>query len=97
MLENQHQEEATGMRLNHLKTRIWLALAVAIASLGLVSSASAMPEDGPVVKGAPAAAAPTSGFDWSYALLAAGVVLALVVAAAVAVVHANRNRARLAT
>jgi hypothetical protein len=96
MLENQDQEEATGMRLNHLKTRIWLALAVAIASLGLVSSASAMPQDGPVVKGTPSAAAPGSGFEWGYTLLAAGLVVALTVAA-VAVVHATRNRARLAT
>ena len=29
------------MKLNHLKIRVWLALAVAIASLGLASSASA--------------------------------------------------------
>ena len=84
------------MRLNHLKTRIWLALAVAIASLGLVSSASAMPEDGPVVKATPTAAAPSGGFDWNYALLAAGVVLALAVAA-LAVAHVSRHRARLAT
>jgi hypothetical protein len=96
MLEDQNQEEATGMRLNHLKTRIWLALAVAIASLGLVSSASAMPQDGPVVSGTPAAAAPSSGFEWGYALLAAGLVLALTVAA-IALVRLTRNRARLAT
>ena len=85
------------MRLNHLKTRIWLALAVAIASLGLVSSASAMPvsDSGPVVK-APPTAVPSSGFDWNYALLAAGVVLALAVAA-LAVAHVSRHRARLAT
>jgi len=84
------------MRLNHLKTRIWLALAVATASLGLVSSASAMPQDGPVVKTTQPATVPSSGFEWGYALLAAGVVVALAVAA-VAIVHASRNRSRLAT
>ena len=87
------------MRLNHLKTRIWLAIAVAIASLGVVSSASAMlytgDLNGPATT-APPAAAPGRGFDWGYALVGVGIALLLVVGA-FAAVRMTRSRARLAT
>ena len=87
------------MRLNRLKTRIWLAVAVAIASLGVVSSASAMlytgDLDGPV-KTAPPAAAPGGGFEWGYALAGVGIALVLVVGA-FAAVRMTKSRARLAT
>jgi hypothetical protein len=77
-------------------------LAVAVASLGLVSGASArlMPEDGSGVVAAPAPVpvivTAAEGFDWGSAL--AGAAVAIGAAAAIGTAaYVVRGRSRLAT
>jgi len=94
------------MRRNRfrIQIRVWLALAIGIASLGLVSSASAqlIPSDGgtPLVTSEPAVVitTPNDGFNWGDALAGAGVGLA-VAAGATGVVYGARRlrRTRLVT
>jgi hypothetical protein len=83
------------------KIRIWLALAVAVASLGFTSSALAMRpvSDGGV---APAVKSPTltvpaadSGFNWSDALVGAGVALGVAALGGIGIAFVARSRARL--
>jgi hypothetical protein len=69
------------MARNHHKIRVWLAIAVVIASLGLTSAASAryLAEDtgGIPVESSPVPIEVTSGgsFDWGAALVGAGVAI----------------------
>jgi hypothetical protein len=88
------------MRHNHLKIRIWLALAVAIASLGFTSSAFARPYiddsyDPSVTFQAPVVATP-AGFSWSDAAVGAGVALAAAVGG-IGIAYLARSHRRLAT
>ena len=90
------------MRHNHLKIRVWLALAVAIASLGFASSASArlVLDDGSslptVTPPAPVVVTTTDGFSWGDALVGAGVALAAALGG-IGIAYVARNRTRLAT
>jgi len=89
------------MRHNHLKTRIWLALAVAIASLGFASSASARLVlddrwDPSVAPQVPAVVMTGGGFNWADAAVGAGAALGVALCCIVLALLA-RNRTRLAT
>jgi hypothetical protein len=90
------------MRHNHLKIRIWLALAVAIASLGFASTASARlytGDLGPSAAPAPPAVVTVSspdGFQWGDALVGAGVALGAALGG-IGIAYAARHRTRLAT
>jgi len=96
------QEEAHGMRRNHLKIRkirLWLALAVAIASLGLPSSAFAkysLDASGPSVTPQSPVVVPTSGgFAWGDALVGAGVAFGVAVLGGIGIAYVARSRTRL--
>jgi hypothetical protein len=88
------------MKRNHLKIRVWLALAVAIASLGLASSASARlytgDLGGPSAAPAPPAVVTSDGFNWGDALVGAGVALGTAFGG-IGIAYLARNRTRLAT
>ena len=90
------------MRGTHHKIRIVLVLAVAIAALGLVSSASArfMPEDdsaNPVLSTpAPVEVTTNDGFNWGSALTGAGVAIGAALSIG-ATGYLVRHRSRLAT
>ena len=88
------------MKRKHFKIRfrLWLALAVAIASLGFVSSASARlymgDINGPTAATPPpvVVTTPDTGFDWGDALVGAGVALAIAASGAGVVVLARHHR-----
>ena len=88
------------MRHNHLKIRVWLALAVAIASLGFASSASARlsmgDATGSVAPAAPVVVTAPDGFQWGDALLGAGVALGAALGG-IGLAYAARHRTHLAT
>jgi hypothetical protein len=89
------------MRHNHLKIRIWLALAVAIASLGFTSSALAMlPAADGTASGAtplvPTVTSTGSSFNWADAAVGAGVALGVTLSG-IGIAYLARNRTRLAT
>lgn len=89
------------MRHNHLKIRIWLALAVAVASLGFASSASARlyvddRSDPSVAPQVPTAVATGDGFNWGDAAVGAGVALGVALGG-LGVAYVARHRTRLAT
>ena len=81
------------------RIRRWLVLAGGVAVLALPAGANAMLVD-EAAGGAQQPQAPvvvtTGGFDWSDALVGAGVALGIVLSGAV-VAQAARNRRRLAT
>jgi hypothetical protein len=89
------------MRLSHHKIRIIIVLAIAVASLGLVSSASARlytderydPNVSPQV---PTAVTTGDGFSWGDAGIGAGVAIGAVFAG-LGVAYAARHRVRVAT
>lgn len=89
------------MRRNHfrIRFRVWLALAVAIASLGFASSASARLYLGDNMGASstppPAVVVTTTndGFNWGDALVGAGVALAIAAGSA-GVVYATRHYRR---
>ena len=87
------------MRRTHLKIRIWLALAVAIASLGFTSSAFAMKNAGDAA-GPSATQQPlvvpssSNGFNWGDALVGAGVALAAALGG-IGIAYVARSRTRL--
>ena len=89
------------MRRNRftIRIRLWLALAVATASLGLVSSASARLYLGDIAGAStttpPAAVltSPDNGFNWGDALVGAGVALAIA-AGSIGVVYVARHHRR---
>jgi hypothetical protein len=87
---------------SHRRLRIWLVLAVVVASLGIVSSASAryLSEDtgmpATVAATTPAVdAAPSDGFSWGDALIGAGVTAGGLLGVSCAA-YAARTRSRLA-
>lgn len=83
----------------HFRIKLWLALAVAVASLGLASSAQAMRvnEGGGAANVKAPVVVTTGGFDWGDAAIGAGVALAAALTGAGLVQLArNRNRGRLA-
>ena len=95
------EREAEVKTGNH-RIRVWLVLAVVIASLGIVSSASAryLAEDtgmpSTVAATPPAVdAAPTDGFSWGDALIGAGVTAGGLLGLSCAA-YAARTRSRLA-
>ncbi len=81
------------------KIRIWIALVVAIASLGFTSSAFAMKNatdaSGPsVVPQAPVV--PTSGgFNWGDALVGAGIAFGVAALGGIGIAYVARSRTRL--
>ena len=90
------------MRGTQNKIRIMLVLAVAIAALGLVSSASAryMPEDGSanavISTPTPVEVTTSDGFNWGSALTGAGVAIGAALCIG-ATGYLVRHRSRLAT
>ena len=90
------------MRVNRHKIRIVLVLAVVVAALGIVSSASAkfMPEDGSgipaVTSPAPVQITASDGFNWGSALAGAGVAFGAALGIA-GTAYLVRGRSRLAT
>jgi hypothetical protein len=92
----QDTKEAKIMRRRTLRIRRWLTVAVAVAALSLVSSASAMvPTDNAGGSGSAVGGTASGGFDWSYPAIGALIALALV-GAGVAALRLANNRRRLA-
>ena len=90
------------MKHHRLATRIWLTSALTtVASLALVSSASAMYDSidsgkAPSARTVhPAVVTDSSGFNWGLVGIAAALAVAAVIVA-IAVVHSTRNRTTVA-
>ena len=88
------------MGRKRFKIRICIALVVAIASLGLTSSAFAMrpveADAGAPAYTAPTIAVPTSdGFSWGDALVGAGVASAVAALGGIGIAYVARSRTRL--
>jgi len=86
------------MARKNFKIRIWIALVVAIASLGLTSSAFAMrpasDDAGAGVASPPTIVVPaTNGFNWGDALVGAGVALAAALGG-IGITYVARSRTR---
>jgi hypothetical protein len=83
------------------KIRIWIALVVAIASLGFTSSAFAMKNatdaaGGPtVVPQAPVVPSASDGFNWGDALVGAGVAFGVAALGGIGIAYVARSRTRL--